>query len=530
MAVKKTNNRFLIKRSTVTGKTPTIPGSGATNIYDHTLGGWINTDLYEGELFMNVADDKIWMRTTGGTYLLGYSGMTTDYIDLDDTPAAYATYGGYGSRVNVGETGMEFYQLTANTFLGLPDTPSSFETGRTLVSNSAMTDLEWQDTYSTWVTLTDTPSSIDANYLVVGNSGGTALEMILSTTNLIDKTTVQTITAAKTFSGLQTLNSGLTLTGNFTYGGQLITEISTDTGFTAATNNQLTTAYATKMYVDDQVFGTGVTAFVTLGGSQTITGAKTFNALVTYNSGFTITGDINVGADIYVTGNTYNNLTSYNYWGDVTTDGSYRQYIDTNGNFTIESRSGSWSDNVFAITNSGVSIGTYTGSTGIYNFSIGNNNQADGTYSFAGGSNSQASGNRSFAFGQSAEANDYATFAIGNNCTADGSASFAGGTYSVASGRTCFAFYSTVNNSHSGLTGGADRSVILGGYDHTCTHAHSVILGGTGITSDADDTVFMRKLDVSDAITSNGSVGYTGIVSIGGTSAQFVNGIFIGLP
>ena len=521
-----TNNRDLVKRSTISGDVPTIPGSGATNIYDHRDGGWLATDIYVGELFMNVADEKIWFRSTGGTHLLGYSGMTVDFVDLQDTPASYTSANGYGVRVNSGATGLEFYELTGTSFVSMPDTPSDFLTGSTLVSNSAQTGLEWTDSITTFIQLTDCPSSIDAQYLVVGNTSGTALEMLLGSDTYLDKNTVQTINSAKTFASTTTM-SGLTLYNTLAFNGQSITEISTDTGFTSATNSQLVTAYATKMYVDSQIFGTGATSFVDLGSNQTITGIKTFNNSVIYNSGFTLADDLTVNANLNVCGTTYNNVTNETYWGDGTTDGSYRMYITPTADFIIGRRkSGIWDDNIFAITDNGVSIGTYTGSTGSYNFTMGYECQANGPNAVAGGSNSQASGSRSFAFGTTCTANGTNTFAIGIGSQASGTSSFAGNG-SIVSGQNSFGFsrYITTQTTVSGRD-----SASIGGYDHTLSHDRSIILGGTGITSSADDTVYMRNLDVSDSITSAGSVGYTGIISIGGTDCQFANGIFIGTP
>lgn len=49
--------RRLLKRSTISGEYPTIPGSN-----DHTDGTWLDTDIYEGELFYNVPDNILYTR------------------------------------------------------------------------------------------------------------------------------------------------------------------------------------------------------------------------------------------------------------------------------------------------------------------------------------------------------------------------------------------------------------------------------------------------------------------------------------
>ena len=51
--------RFVLKRSNVVGETPTIPPNN-----DHTTGLWIDTDIYSGEMFLNVADSKMWFRNS----------------------------------------------------------------------------------------------------------------------------------------------------------------------------------------------------------------------------------------------------------------------------------------------------------------------------------------------------------------------------------------------------------------------------------------------------------------------------------
>lgn len=53
--------RMIIKVSDVSGVTATVP---TTN--DHTDGSWLNTDIYEGELFLNIVDNILQTRTESG--------------------------------------------------------------------------------------------------------------------------------------------------------------------------------------------------------------------------------------------------------------------------------------------------------------------------------------------------------------------------------------------------------------------------------------------------------------------------------
>lgn len=52
--------RLIHRLSTVSGVTPTIPTND-----DHTT-GWLATDLYKSELFININDDRAWTRTNSG--------------------------------------------------------------------------------------------------------------------------------------------------------------------------------------------------------------------------------------------------------------------------------------------------------------------------------------------------------------------------------------------------------------------------------------------------------------------------------
>lgn len=61
MALSILDGRIIIKRSTTAAQTPTVAPSN-----DHTDGSWTTLDIYKGELFINTADDLIFMRTDSG--------------------------------------------------------------------------------------------------------------------------------------------------------------------------------------------------------------------------------------------------------------------------------------------------------------------------------------------------------------------------------------------------------------------------------------------------------------------------------
>jgi hypothetical protein len=67
--------RVLIRRTTAIGMIPSIP---LTN--DHTL-GWLDSDIYEGEIFSNLTDKRIWIRTSGTSV----NDAITEFAMLDTT-------------------------------------------------------------------------------------------------------------------------------------------------------------------------------------------------------------------------------------------------------------------------------------------------------------------------------------------------------------------------------------------------------------------------------------------------------------
>jgi hypothetical protein len=70
------DSRILIKRSTTAGVVPTVPVSN-----DHTDGSWLVTDIYKGEIFINLADAKVYTRCDSGIVQLDFSNALTLYKD-----------------------------------------------------------------------------------------------------------------------------------------------------------------------------------------------------------------------------------------------------------------------------------------------------------------------------------------------------------------------------------------------------------------------------------------------------------------
>lgn len=70
--------RMIVKVSNVQGQVATIP---STN--DHTDGSWLVTDIYEGELFLNVVDNILQTRTISGIVtLVNNGGASVDWGNI----------------------------------------------------------------------------------------------------------------------------------------------------------------------------------------------------------------------------------------------------------------------------------------------------------------------------------------------------------------------------------------------------------------------------------------------------------------
>ena len=341
MTLRTENKRWLIKRSTASGVQPTIPGSGATSQYDHTQGGWQNTDLYVGEIFANSADDKLWYRSDGGIILLnsGTGSTVSTFLDLTDCPSSYSGYENYSVVVNPTATGLSFAIISGqtSTLLDLTDTPDTYATyaGYSLVVNSGETGTEWSLINNSFLGLTDTPAKFgDPGECLIVNPGGNALEFVKISDYVVTINSDQTITDTKTFEHI--ITGDITFTG-LTLNGLLentsINNITTDISLSSATDNELGTTLAIKTYVDlSLAAAAGITGYtgqwVTTDTNQSITGEKIFTAplLTTDLSATTLT----------LTDSIQLNIAAYQYIGDPTVDGSYRIYINPVGNLTTE--------------------------------------------------------------------------------------------------------------------------------------------------------------------------------------------------
>ena len=88
MSINKIDARHRIKRSILTGVTPTVPPSN-----DFTDGTWLNTDIRAAEFFFNVPDQKLWIGTDTGSIeipLIGGSSPTlSQVLAADNVTGSY---------------------------------------------------------------------------------------------------------------------------------------------------------------------------------------------------------------------------------------------------------------------------------------------------------------------------------------------------------------------------------------------------------------------------------------------------------
>lgn len=311
----KSNERIVIKRDNTPGVIPTIPTSN-----DHTDGSWYSTDIYVGEFFMNIADNKLWWRSDTGIQLIYYSGMTSTFVDLPDTPSTYTGSPSLFVKVNSGSTGLEFVDVTiVENTLQLTDMPiySIGEAGYSLVVNSSGTGYKLGSNISTFIGLTDVPASYSgySNYIPIVNSAETELEFY--DRNLIAlKADNNNFIGNNNFSGLTYFYDYATFT-DFVMGEIKINEISTIVS-SSSTHSQLATSKSIFDYIDN---------ISALSGMSNVA----FNNIDNNFSETQSFQNIQIGSS-----------TSY-YLGNSGTDGSWRIKINNNGSLQFEKRiSGVW--------------------------------------------------------------------------------------------------------------------------------------------------------------------------------------------
>ena len=157
--------RFVLKRSSSPGASPTVPPNN-----DHTT-GWIDTDIYVGEIFLNITDNKMWFRNDTDEMIEMVPVTSGGTIDPSYLPGNYI--------------GAMVYQGTWDASTGNPPSTTPEKGDYWIVSVSGNTDLDgitdWQVgdfaiyNGTTWDKIDNTEPEIHASSVIYSHSYYTGL-------------------------------------------------------------------------------------------------------------------------------------------------------------------------------------------------------------------------------------------------------------------------------------------------------------------------------------------------------------------
>ena len=142
--IKTQYSRVINKRSDQTGVVPTI---GPSN--DHTDGTWIDTDIYPGEFYINMEDQKVWFGW--------YSGSTSGVTQI------YPLAGPGGGLTIVGGTGISVSGASPDFIIGLDGNTTEFSG---LTASSVLLQLTALQTQDTIIILNTAVASAYARFVV----------------------------------------------------------------------------------------------------------------------------------------------------------------------------------------------------------------------------------------------------------------------------------------------------------------------------------------------------------------------------
>ena len=158
-------SRLLMKRSTTAGEVPTVPPVTAV-----TLNQFTPTDIFEGEFFLNSADDLLWIRTENGILPISLSGTsgTTVVPQLVQVLNEGNYTGGFDIIVNSGDTIVFSGLSTGSTsqFLGID------ASGNTIISSVIPGSPDLEDVLTVGNATGPHNISVDIGYKVEGQTGG----------------------------------------------------------------------------------------------------------------------------------------------------------------------------------------------------------------------------------------------------------------------------------------------------------------------------------------------------------------------
>jgi hypothetical protein len=276
-------SRLRLKRATQAGVEPTVP-TGST--FDNT---WLATDIFLGEMFVNTADDRLWVRTGNGIQEIAVSGFsssnyyTTDAYILSGNTIGFDRFDGTGTTLE--------YTLDLDPILS-GGSGNFYVTGGTY--NSGTLTLTRND--ATDITVTGFTGGASGDYLPL--SGGTMEgDITMSAGTQIDSTeNTNTIDLDYVGSGSLLLSTDGVTNQSFLGLGTTDATLSS-TGATSIISNSVNNSVSVNN-------GTGISEyFATIGHEFTASGTTALdlkdnvdlvaNTDFTFNAGSNITGGVN---------------------------------------------------------------------------------------------------------------------------------------------------------------------------------------------------------------------------------------------
>jgi len=169
------DSRIRIKRSTVALAQPTAAPST-----DHTDGTWSVNDVYIGELYLNDADQRLYIRTTNGILEIATGGGELKRAQVTLTTAQVLALNSTPIEVVAGITGKEIQVVNASMHLQYNTTAYATNTNMVLkASSAAAADIqarvginETSDSLGSFDLLSTNLNIVTGDALVVSVDGG----------------------------------------------------------------------------------------------------------------------------------------------------------------------------------------------------------------------------------------------------------------------------------------------------------------------------------------------------------------------
>lgn len=169
------DSRIRLKRSTVAGAEPTVAPSA-----DHTDGTWSVNDVYVGELYLNDADQRLYVRTTGGILEIATGGGELKQAQVTLTTAQVLSLNSTPITIVAGQTGKEIQVISASIHLKYNTTAYATNVNMVLkASSAAAADIqarvginETSDSLGSFDLLSTNLNIVTGDALVVSVDGG----------------------------------------------------------------------------------------------------------------------------------------------------------------------------------------------------------------------------------------------------------------------------------------------------------------------------------------------------------------------